>query len=294
MYYHLSAQTERYIYETWVNPDTINLVDMKMEKTFLDIRGQQSVFVSENKLLKDSLNFVLRNSENQEPKKSKKKDKADFPKLPNGKTLQPTFFEFFIIKDGATVNFVENVGSRQVYYPEDRKLNWNISEQFSDFNGYKIQKATVHFGGRIWTAWFAPEIKISDGPYKFSGLPGLILKLEDNKGDYRFSFLKKISLQNNFSESIKPEARQSTRINFKGDKAAVMLELKKEKNSPDTTDFQHPNGGRGMPMGGGMHPGGTSEMGGAPEMNTIQNTVGNSGNSAVSNSFNTNPIELKP
>jgi GLPGLI family protein len=55
----------------------------------------------------------------------------------------------------------------------------------------------------------------SDGPYKLSGLPGLILKLEDDKGDYKFNFVKKLSIPNSFTEDIKPDARKSTRINFK-------------------------------------------------------------------------------
>ena len=34
----LMSQTERYIYRTEVNPDTINLVDTKVETTFLDVK----------------------------------------------------------------------------------------------------------------------------------------------------------------------------------------------------------------------------------------------------------------
>lgn len=50
----------------------------------------------------------------------------------------------------------------------------------------KVQKATTNYGGRTWTAWFAPDIQIQDGPYVFSGLPGLILKINDDLNDYIF------------------------------------------------------------------------------------------------------------
>src|SRR5690606_15007177 len=40
-------------------------------------------------------------------------------------------------------------------------------------------KATTHFAGRKWIAWFASEIPFQDGPYKFRGLPGLIFQIED-------------------------------------------------------------------------------------------------------------------
>ncbi len=302
----MMSQTERYIYQTEVNPDTINLVDMKMERTFLDVKNNQSLFISESKLLKDSLVAVLKSQTIPDVRKSKK-DKPEFPKLANGKSIQPTFFEYFIKKnnDDKTVSLVESVGSKQVYYQEDRKMKWNISDQVSDLNGYKAQKATVNFGGRVWIAWFAPEIKISDGPYKFSGLPGLIVKLEDDKGDYKFNFLKKISIPNAFSEDIKPDARKSTRINFQGDKASVKMEMIKNKDPEINLDNFSPGGGRGMHQRGGMNGGfggqpGQGMNGGMPNVdmggqdmqlgNPTQNPM--TSNGSVMSFGNTNPIEL--
>ena len=58
-------------------------------------------------------------------------------------------------------------------------LKWNILADFTSILGYDVQKATTEFGGRKWIAWFAKEIPIQSGPYKFFGLPGLILKIED-------------------------------------------------------------------------------------------------------------------
>lgn len=45
--------------------------------------------------------------------------------------------------------------------------------------GYECGKATAEFAGRKYTAWFTSEIPLPFGPYKFGGLPGLILKIED-------------------------------------------------------------------------------------------------------------------
>ena len=299
------SQTERYIYRTEVNPDTINLVDTKVEMTFLDVKNNQSLFISESKLLKDSLVAVLKSQGNLDVKKSKK-NKAEFPKLANGKSIQPTFFDYFIKKnyEDKTVSLVENVGSKQVYYQEDRKMNWDISPQISDFNGYKVQKATVNFGGRIWTAFFSPDIKIADGPYKLSGLPGLILKLEDDKGDYKFNFVKKISVPNSFSEDIKQDARKSTRINFIGDKASVRMEMVKNKDTEIDFNTFNPGGGRGMNHRDGMNGNfggqpGQGMDGGMPngEMGSPDMPMGNSprssaGNGNVMSFGNTNPIEL--
>lgn len=251
------SQTQRFIYDTEINSDTINLQPLKHERTFLDLKNGQSTFISENKLLKDSLISVFKKQEESNPKleKRNKKNKSDSPKLAAGNSLKPSFFNFFIEKniDDKKVSLVENIGPQQIYYLEDRKIPWKISKETMLINGYKTQKATVNFGGRSWTAWFAPDIKISDGPYKFYGLPGLILKLEDEKGDYLFTFLKKITIPNAYAEQVQPNAKQSTRNNFNGDKAAIefeMLQSRKDKYSRDSNS--EISGRKGRMHGGGM------------------------------------------
>lgn len=42
-----------------------------------------------------------------------------------------------------------------------------------------------------WTAWFTTELPISDGPYKFHGLPGLILKIYDKTNTYSFDIISR-------------------------------------------------------------------------------------------------------
>lgn len=66
-------------------------------------------------------------------------------------------------------------------------FNWTINGDTATINGYFSQKATCEFGGRKWQAWFTTEIPYSDGPYKFCGLPGLIIKISDTKGHYCFT-----------------------------------------------------------------------------------------------------------
>jgi GLPGLI family protein len=63
---------------------------------------------------------------------------------------------------------------------------WSIHDDTATVGGYGSQKATIQFGGRNWTAWFASEIPISDGPYKFGGLPGLITAIESEDKEYKF------------------------------------------------------------------------------------------------------------
>ena len=291
------GQTTRYIYETSVNPDSINLVSMKIEKTFLDIKGNRSLFVSENKLKKDS----LLNSFRSEIKENNRKGDKDFPKQEGKRHIEPTFFEYFVSKNipEQKVYYYEKAAGKQIYYQEDRPLKWEITQTVEKQNGYPAQKAVVNFGGRSWTAWFTKDIAISDGPYKFSGLPGLIVKLEDDKGDFKFDLVKKIQIKDAFEEPINADAKQSTRINFHGDKAALELESNKNRksmagnNGGENMGFNR-EGRHGGGMRGGGHPGGGMRggMGGNHQDSPVQQHQGAEHFSFGSGSIQ-NPIELK-
>ena len=64
--------------------------------------------------------------------------------------------------------------------------NWTLLEDTASIAGYLCQKATCMFRGRNFEAWFTPEIPIGNGPWKFGGLPGLILKVYDADSLYVF------------------------------------------------------------------------------------------------------------
>ena len=42
------------------------------------------------------------------------------------------------------------------------------------------------FRGREWTVFYTEDIPLMDGPWKFHGLPGLIMKASDENGHYTF------------------------------------------------------------------------------------------------------------
>lgn len=58
-------------------------------------------------------------------------------------------------------------------------MDWKLTEDTCSILGYKCFAASALFRGRRYEAWFTPEIPISHGPWKFNGLPGLILKARD-------------------------------------------------------------------------------------------------------------------
>jgi len=81
------------------------------------------------------------------------------------------------------------------------EMKWKIEKETKNLENYKLQRATTNFGGREWIAWFSSDIPISEGPYKFRGLPGLILFLEDSKQNFVFSFKRNKNLQKTFDTS---------------------------------------------------------------------------------------------
>lgn len=66
------------------------------------------------------------------------------------------------------------------------KMKWNIFPEHKVIIGYNCQRATCSFRGRDYEAWFTSEIPLSYGPWKFQGLPGLILEVVDEKNEYHF------------------------------------------------------------------------------------------------------------
>lgn len=68
------------------------------------------------------------------------------------------------------------------------QIDWKILKDTMSFSGVACQKATTHFKGRNWTAWFATEIPFQSGPWKLNGLPGLIIEAYDDKKEVKFEF----------------------------------------------------------------------------------------------------------
>lgn len=66
-------------------------------------------------------------------------------------------------------------------------IEWSMVPGDTILLGYKCEKASARFRGKTWTAWFTPDIPISEAPWKLHGLPGLILLAEDSCGDFAFS-----------------------------------------------------------------------------------------------------------
>jgi len=93
----------------------------------------------------------------------------------------------------------------ETYLMEDAMptIDWKISNDTMTFGGLHCQKATAHFKGRDYTAWFCPDLPLHVGPWKLNGLPGVIMEAYDAKKDVQFMFdgVEKVVM------TIKPDGR---------------------------------------------------------------------------------------
>lgn len=85
----------------------------------------------------------------------------------------------------ADLKYRLSVSSYLAYTDSVPAIEWSFNNEDCDtILGYECGKATAEFAGRRYTAWFASEIPLPFGPYKFGGLPGLILKIEDEERQF--------------------------------------------------------------------------------------------------------------
>ncbi|UEQ78630.1 GLPGLI family protein [Chryseobacterium arthrosphaerae] len=113
--------------------------------------------------------------------------------IKNGTSIPQTNFHFTIIQSNETIQYFSPVGMSVLTYKVSVIKNWKLINESKVINTINCKKAEVTFKGRNWIAWYSPEIPLPYGPYKFSGLPGLIVKITDDKGDYDFELVKSVS-----------------------------------------------------------------------------------------------------
>jgi len=140
--------------------------------------------------IKDS--FLLFNQDKQYFLKPYTKDYKNYAALQEDKS-------YYAVKKSNMTSLMRNIGEEryygigfagqfwEIYYDDVPKIDWHITEEHKDIMGYTTTKATAEFRGRKYTAWFSMEMPYSVGPWKFSGLPGLILEVYDE--DYMFNFI---------------------------------------------------------------------------------------------------------
>jgi len=161
------SQTHRFFYEVKYKEDSTQTTHQK-SFAVLDINPDETKYYDYSFLEKDSLNKI-----NQSQNTSWT---AQIPVTRKKSTNTNINFAF--------------AGDQLYSYPTQDVIEWKLSEETKKISDFNAQKATSNFGGRKWTAWFVKQIPFSEGPYKFTGLPGLIVSLEDSQNQFSFNLIK--------------------------------------------------------------------------------------------------------
>jgi len=121
----------------------------------------------------------------------------------------------------------EKIFNKVFNVEDDLELfDWQITNDTLSVLGYSCFKATTKFRGREFEAYFAKDIPISDGPMKFNGLPGLILKIKLINSEGTFTAeATKISNINSTSTLTNPYSKFTDFENFKENYIQKMNEL---------------------------------------------------------------------
>lgn len=170
------AQNKRFVYEYKFVPDSTDQANIKTEMMFLDTSKDGSKYYSYTVFNSDStmrvdLEQQLKATGSINIKSDMKKGDVRYAVSKKYPEYQ-TFLHTKLMTDSYKIEDAQN-------------QNWKILPKKEKIGEWETQKAELDFGGRQWTAWFAEAIPIQDGPYKFKGLPGLIVKIEDKTGSHK-------------------------------------------------------------------------------------------------------------
>ncbi len=97
-----------------------------------------------------------------------------------------SYYIFKSMTDGKMRYYDVNGLEKYSYEEEIPQIEWELTDSTKTILGYECQMAKGNLHGRKWQVWFTSDIPVMNGPWKFSGLPGLILEATDDSGLYNF------------------------------------------------------------------------------------------------------------
>lgn len=102
-------------------------------------------------------------------------------------------------------DFVYDGGNKAVLVSEKLpKLNWLLKDQTKKIGNYQCYLAELSFRGRIFDVWYNPKIHTQFGPWKFYGLPGLIITAQSKDKNILINLDKFEISKNNDIMIVKP------------------------------------------------------------------------------------------
>jgi len=109
---------------------------------------------------------------------------------------------------------------------------WNIDKNTSKkILDYTCIKATTNFRGSNITVYFTEELPYSAGPYKFYGLPGLILEIREDNKNYNIWEAEEVTLRVNPKINYLPQLNELPKKTMK-----EFIEMKEKNKKTGITE----------------------------------------------------------
>ena len=191
----------------------------------LDVGLQHSVYYNFNLFAKDSLQYVIfskntrtlhfNGSYNNEELERRLQMKRGFDDI-IGDRLGETSRIYKDLENENIVTLERDNLSLQYKYKVEEKIyhEWELTGDTATILNYSCQKAKTHFRGRTYYAWFTLDIPVFDGPWKFFGLPGLILHVEDDNSLVRLTAIGLEKTNQSRYLDYKPNSSNAEKITF--------------------------------------------------------------------------------
>ena len=164
-------------YNLTYKEDSTNLEKVRSQDMLLLVGDKTSQFLQQNLYVRDSVCLGFKGND-------------PYVLLNQVLGLPKVQFNYKIYKNYPVgkITYAQKYVDGYLYEEPLDLFDWQIENQTDTVAGYVCQKATTSFAGRDYEAWFTTEIPINDGPYKFQGLPGFIIKVQDTRKHYIFTF----------------------------------------------------------------------------------------------------------
>ncbi|RRJ88030.1 GLPGLI family protein [Paenimyroides tangerinum] len=109
------------------------------------------------------------------------------------------WYNRYFFKQEDNVSYIEDfLQTPFVINDSTFNIKWELVNETKLIEGFQCNLAKTEIRGRSWEVWYTSEIPIPYGPWKFYGLPGLIVLASESKDEFWFR-LTKIESNPNFS-----------------------------------------------------------------------------------------------
>lgn len=167
------AQNQRFMYQYSYAIDSLHKDSIQTELMLLDVTPEGSKYYSKAKHDSDSIvQASLKKQISRGSFSSIKIEKSYKGEINYSVEKQyPQYKVYLLTRVGQDFKVLDA-----------RPMQWKILPEQKKIGQWNTQKASLDFAGRHWIAWFTTDIPLPEGPYKFHGLPGLIVKIssQDN------------------------------------------------------------------------------------------------------------------